>query len=290
MGLSFPQRFQIVRNLPLISASIFSFIFCQNLWAIQEAMVISDRAVVYADEQMSAPVGFIRKGKKIKVGDIARNRAQVYPIIVSGKVAYIRVIDVNTQKESVDANTLVAERFQQGTQKEYHSNYSVSLFNYSTQIKLDEQNGELKNKDPVNWIGAGVRGGVTISPRWDLDLMLNYLSGTAEKETYKVVEFGAGGAARIIDMNRFKLRFVAQFMGIPFTSYALGNDFRVNGFGFTTGAGLSATFRIGKYWGLEGFGGMYYTKLTGFKPPEPYKETNPSFSGTRLGLALNYQF
>ena len=98
MGRLFPLRFQIVRRLPLISALFFSLIFCQNLWAIQDALVIAEQAVIYADEQMSAPVGFVRKGKKIKVGDIPRNRAQVYPIIVSGKIAYIRVIDVNTQK------------------------------------------------------------------------------------------------------------------------------------------------------------------------------------------------
>ena len=286
----FLLRFQIVRKLPLLSALIFSSIFCQDLWAIQDALVISDQAVIYADEQMSAPVGFVRKGKKIKVGDIPRNRAQVYPIIVSGKVAYIRVIDVNTQKESVDSTKLVAERFQRGTIQEYKSNYSLAFFNYSTQINLAEQNDQLKDKDPVTWYGAGIRGGVQFSPRWDLDIMLNYLNGKAERETFRMVEFGVGGAARIVDQNRFQLRLLLQGLLVPFASYAVGDVFRVNGFGFTAGAGLSATYRIGKYWGLEAFGGVYYTKLSGFSPPDPYKEIDPSFVGNRLGLALNYQF
>lgn len=290
MGRLFPLRFQIVRKLPLISALFLSSFFCQNLWAIQDALVVSERAVIYADEQMSAPVGFIRKGKKIKVGDISRNRAQVYPIIVSGKIAYIRVIDVTTQTESVDSTRLVAERFQKGTIQEYKSNYSLSFFNYSTQISLDKPNDKLKDNDPVTWYGAGIRGGVQYTPRWDLDLMLNVLNGKAERETFRMVEFGVGMAARIIDQNRFQLRLLFQGLIVPFASYAVGDVFRVNGYGFTTGAGLSATYRMGKSWGLEAFGGVYYTKLSGFNPPDPYHEIAPSFVGNRLGLALNYQF
>ncbi len=252
--------------------------------------MIAEKAVIYADEQMSAAVGFVRKGKKIKVGDIPRNRAQVYPIIVSGKVAYIRTIDVNTEKESVDSNRLVAERFQKGTQEEHKQNYSLNFFNYSTQIGLNEENGDLKDKDALTWYGAGLRGGLQLSPSWDLDIIFNFLTGKAEEETFRMVEFGAGGALRIIDVGRFKLRLTGQFLAVPFASYALGSEYRVNGYGFSTGAGLSATYRFGKSWGLEAFGGMYYTKLSGFSPPEPDKEINPTFVGSRLGGALNYQF
>lgn len=283
-------RFQLVRKLPRLCVLFTVCIFAPDLWAIQDALVIAERAVIYADEQMSAPVGYVRKGKKIKVGDIPRNRAQVYPIIVSGKVAYIRVNDVNTQKESVDSTRLVAERFQRGTIQEYKSNYSLSFFNYSTQISLDKPNDKVSDKDPVTWYGAGIRGGVQYTSRWDLDLMLNVLNGKAERETFRMVEFGAGMAARIIDQNRFQLRLLLQGLIVPFASYALGDKFRVNGYGFTTGAALSATYRFGKSWGMEAFGGMYYTKLSGFNSPEPYREIAPSFVGNRLGLALNYQF
>ena len=286
MGRFIPLKFQLVRIFIFINA----LNICQNLLAAQDAMVIVDSAIIYADAQMSAPVGFVRKGKKIKVGEIPRNKAQVYPIIVSGKIAYIRVIDVSTEKESVDSPVLVVERFQNVTVDEHKSNYSLSFFNYSTQINLLKENDRLKDGDPVNWYGVSIRGGVQASPRWDFDVLINVMSAKAEREVFRAVEFGLGGAARIIDMNRFKLKLFGQFLVVPFATYALSDDYRVNGYGFSTGGGLSMTLRLGKNFGLEGYGGFYYTKLSGFQPPNPYDEIAPTFIGNRIGAGLNYQF
>lgn len=290
MGRFIPLKFQLVRFFALMGALFISLNFCQDLWAAQDAMVVADKAVIYADEQMSAPVGFVRKNKKIKVGEISRNRAQVYPIVVSGKVAYIRVVDVSTEKESVDSQVLVAERFQKGTQQDFNANYSASVFNYSTQISMQFENDELKDKDAVNWTGVGLRGGGNITEKWDFDVLLNYMNAKAQTEVFRAVEVGFGGAYHIFDKKRFKLKALVQLLGIPWASYSLGDIYRVNGFGFSTGGGLSMSYRLGKHFGLEGFGGFYYTSLSGFKTPDPYEDIAPTFIGTRLGLGLNYEY
>jgi hypothetical protein len=283
-------KFQLLRIFTLSGAIFLSMCCCHNLWASQDAMVIVDDAVIYADEQMSAPVGYVRKGKKVKVGEISRNKSQVYPVIVSGKISYIRVIDVSTEKDSMNSNTLVAERFKKGTIDENINNYSVGLFNYATQINLNLENGKLKDKDPMNWTGLGVRGGTQINPKWDLDVLINYMKTNANNEAFSALEIGLGAAARIFEKSRFTFRFLAQFLLVPFSTYALGEDFRVNGYGFSTGAGLSMTYKLAGSWGLEGYGGFYYTKLSGFKAPTPYRNIEPSFLGSRIGLSLNYQF
>jgi len=290
MEYSFPSKFQLLRIFSRVSLVLITLIYCPYLWAAQDAIVMVDKAVIFADEKMSAPVGFVRKGKKIKVGDVARYKAQVYPIIVSGKIAYIRVLDVSTEKESVDSTVLAAERFQTQTREEQKSNYSVSFFNYSSQVTLSKQNDRLKDKDPVNWYGVSIRGGVEVSPKWDLDIILNVLNAKAEREVFRTVELGIGGALRIFEKSRFSLRALAQFLAVPFTTYAVADDFRVNGYGFSAGAGVSATYRLGKNFGIEGYGGFYYTKLSGFKAPAPYSEISPSFMGTRIGAGINYQF
>jgi hypothetical protein len=290
MTLLFPFELRIVPS-QLVKRLIFLSCFvCHNSWAVQFGIVIPEKAVIYADQQMSAPVGYVSKGKKIKIGEIPRNRAQVYPTIVSGKVAYIRVLDVNTEKESADSSTLVAERFQMATQVKQKSSYSVGFFNYSTQINIAEENDQLKNKDSFNYQGISLKGGIELNPSWDLDIMLNYISGEVGVEVMRAVEFGIGGARRIIQTNRLKVKLTAQALAVPFASYALGEDFRVNGYGYTVGAGINAVYRLGKSYGMELFGGMYYTKLSGFSPPDPYKEIAPAFIGNRLGAALNYQF
>lgn len=290
MEVNIPLKFQLVRIFTLISALFLSLVCCPNLWAAQNAIVASDKAIIYADEQMSAPVGYVKKGKKIKIGDIARNKAQVYPIIVSGKIAYIRALDVSTEKESVDSNVLIAERFQNVTENEHPYNYAVSFFNYSSQIELDKENDELNNKDPVNWYGVSLRGGAEISPKWDFDVIFNLMNAKVEQEVFRAVEIGFGSSLRVYDKGRFKLRAFLQLLAIPYASYSLADEFRVNGYGFTTGGGLNLAHRFGKNFGAELFGGFYYTKLSGFKASVPYNPIAPSFLGSRLGLGLNYQF
>lgn len=285
-----PFKLRPVRNSIFISVVLFSTILSQHLWAAQNAVVTTVKAIIYADEQMSAAVGFVSKGKKVKVGNKARNRAQVYPIIVSGKIAYIRVIDVSTERESEDSRVLVAERFLKSTQVEQKYIYSATLFNFSSQINLDKENDALKDKDSVNWYGVGIRGGSQISPRWDFDVLFNYMTAKVEQEVFRAVEIGIGGSFRIFEKGQFKLRSFVQLLGVPYSSYALGDEFRVNGYGFSTGAGLNSSYRMGQHWGAELFAGFYYTKLTGLKSSAPYNPIAPSFIGSRLGLGVNYQF
>ena len=268
---------------------LVGFLVCQQSWAYQIARVIADKAVVYADEQMTSPVGFVRKGKKIKVGDIPRNRAQVYPIILAGKVAYVRVLDLDTARESTDSDKLVAERFQRNTTEELKTNYALQVFTFASQIELKKDN-DVKGDDALNWTGAGLRGGAQVSPKWDFELMINYLQGKKEEVVFRAVEFGAGGSFRIFDQGRFKAKLFGQLLLIPYATYALGDLFRVNGYGFSTGGGVNLSYRLGKNIGIEGFGGFYYMKLAGFDAPDPYQSIDPSFMGTRLGAGLNYQF
>jgi len=60
-------------------------------YAAQTAYVKSTRAVIYADEDLSSPLGYVRRGRKLRVGDIKRKNDTVLPVIVSGRIAYIEV-------------------------------------------------------------------------------------------------------------------------------------------------------------------------------------------------------
>lgn len=264
--------------------------FCPKLWASQEALVVIDRAVIYADQEMTSPLGFIRKGKKVTIGEIPRNKAQVYPIIVSGKIAYIRALDVTTERESMESPRLVAERFMENAEKKYHTKYVLSYFNYSSQIDLATTNDKLVNKDLVRWDGIGLKGEVLVGKRWDFDILANYMQGKVERESFRAFELGLGVAFRVINHHRFLLRLEAQGLAIPFSNYELAGQFRVNGYGATAGGGVNATYLWGENWGMEAFAGVYYTKTFGYKVPAPYSNISPSFYGNRIGLGLNYSY
>jgi hypothetical protein len=58
---------------------------------------------------MTSIIGYIRKGKKVRVGEVAKNKGRILPIVVNGRVAYITISDLNI---STDIKTLqtVTER------------------------------------------------------------------------------------------------------------------------------------------------------------------------------------
>lgn len=290
MGSVSPLKFQQVRFGLQRFLALCLICFCPFLWAAQDAIVISDEALVFADELMTSPVGYVRKGKKIRIGNIPRNRAQVYPIVVSGKVAYIRALDVSTQRQSMSNNLLVAERFQRGTQDEKKYNYTLSFFNYASQITLNLENDNIQDKDAVNWTGLSLQGGVQVAGRNDLDFYINYMRAQESKEVFQAVEFGGGWSFRMLEQKRFQLKLFTQLLAVPFASYALDDLFRVNGYGFSSGAGLSGKYRLGSNWAIDAHAGFFYTKLFGFGSPAPYNSIEPSFMGTRLGLGMSYQY
>jgi len=71
--------------------------FCIASFAVSAARVAvvnSERATIFSDLTMDSPIGFVRGGKVIKVGEKARMKGTIVPIIVSGRIAYIQVKDL----------------------------------------------------------------------------------------------------------------------------------------------------------------------------------------------------
>lgn len=281
------QRFPLAGAICFLLTLVF---YCPQLLASQPAMVLVDRAIIYADKEMTSPIGYIARGKKITVGEIPRNKAQVYPIVVSGKIAYVRVIDVTTEKASMDTNTLTAERFMKSTKSVPDSKFVLGYYSFASIINLSQKNGEVKSKDPVIWHGLTIRGEIMFKNIVDFQIVTNVMQAKEKEETVRAVEFGIGGALRFIDTKKFVARLEGQALAIPFSSYELGNQFRVNSYGLTFGGGLNLTYFFNKNWGTEAFGGAYYTRLLAFDAPLPYRDFSASFTGGRFGLAVNYLY
>ena len=278
-----------LHRVAFIAISLCLLILSPLTMAAQNALISVDRAVIYADQKMSAPIGFLRRGKSVRIGEIPKNKAQVYPIIISGKVAYIRALDVDVvaQKKGAEFQT---ERFQKNTEAEHSSNYSISFVRFASQISLEKDNGGLKDKDNFDFSGISLYGEAAVSNRFDIDIILNYLEGKNGDEVFRIVEVGGGPAFRILDTHRLKLRWFAHLLLIPFTNYAYGDKFRMNSFGVSGGSGLKFDFYFAENWAVEFTGGVFYTKLLEFDAPKNYQSISPSFMGTRTSIGLNYRF
>ena len=83
----------------MASLLLFFILLPPNVQAAQYGLVSAAKAVIYADVQMQAPIGFLKRGKKVLVGEVSRGIGQVLPIVVSGKLAYIQKEDLYLEKD-----------------------------------------------------------------------------------------------------------------------------------------------------------------------------------------------
>jgi hypothetical protein len=92
-----------------------------NLYAAQAAIVKARKAIVYADTDMKIPLGYVRQGKKIKVGNVSREHNMLLPIVISGKIGYIKVDDLilkDFDKEEVTDRKDILDRYQVNLEEE----------------------------------------------------------------------------------------------------------------------------------------------------------------------------
>jgi hypothetical protein len=79
---------------------IFIFVFSLTSHAAGRRVVVTvPNAVVYSDLNMNSPIGRIPLGKFIRVGKVKRKYSTVVPIIVAGRVAYIKDSDITDYKK-----------------------------------------------------------------------------------------------------------------------------------------------------------------------------------------------
>lgn len=68
--------------------------------ATYTARITAAKAVVYADENMLSPLGYIANGKAIRVGNPRRMNKDLVPLIVQGRLAFIEIKDIRYEDSS----------------------------------------------------------------------------------------------------------------------------------------------------------------------------------------------
>ena len=85
--------------LKFFSGLILLLITVQPVLAAQWAIVKKEKAIIYADLRKTTPLGFVRQGKRVRVGEVGRSKGTLLPIIVSGRVGYIKITDLYLSRE-----------------------------------------------------------------------------------------------------------------------------------------------------------------------------------------------
>jgi hypothetical protein len=152
LGFSFAWKFQ---GMPLIIIKMLKkfyslilcilFIFVTPIFAMSEiktethesqmgyhrARITAPKAIVYADEILSTPMGYIAIDKVIFVGNPRKQNPDLFPTLIYGRVAYIEGKNFKFEDENVDSYNA-----KKGISREHN----VDIMIAKTDEKLSENN------------------------------------------------------------------------------------------------------------------------------------------------------
>ena len=136
-----------MKNMKTFFYGIGVLFFLLNYsYGSQKVVVTSTKALIYADKELALPIGYVSFGKQIVVGEVARKGGSILPIIVSGKVAYIKVTDISSLKGKKESSLTryydadediidyeMAKRIQKDLSKNNYINTAYGFFDPGSQ-------------------------------------------------------------------------------------------------------------------------------------------------------------
>ena len=94
---------------PLKAGVDFDSLPSDQLSVSHSARVTVTRAVVYSDENLSSPLGYISKDKLITVGNPRKKNPEIIPLVVAGHLAFIEAKNIIFENETKDKHAVVRE-------------------------------------------------------------------------------------------------------------------------------------------------------------------------------------
>lgn len=246
--------------------------------------------MIWADVQRSAPLGYVAKGKVVTVGEVPRNKNQVVPIAVSGRVGYIAMEDLSFEdnvKTSPEERRY--ERFKDVATKRHGDQIVMSVTGFNATESKDSTAGRIGEN--WNFIGGSLKGEApTATPRVAVIFIGDYLYAENRPETFRVFQLSLGVSFLVLDTRYLKLKVEAAGTAVPYVQYESDPLFTLNGYGLGGLAQGVLDLYFGDNWGLEVSAGLQAIKLYGIDRPEPFKDFSPLFTGTRWSGGILYRF
>ena len=282
-----------------------------KLWATQIAIVDSLRAVIYADLERESPIGYVRKGKELLVGNVKRRNGTMLPVMVNGQVAWIKVVDIYlpSEKRSYDDPRTISEHeflMDEDIKDPLDENNYLSLKISPSTLSIS---GEASILD-VNSSTISSESLVTdLDSATEIDLLYEH------KNPYHVIHWGVGltyfkGTLDELQMESIFLKGGLTWVPLRtslinfeiYSNLVLSGDFRIisqgvgeykaNLFGLDYGAlvRLFPESRIGVFAGIGGSLYRLSNVPTVVLPNETQSVDLSSLAGTKVEFGINYKF
>ncbi len=262
-------------------------------FAAQWAVVTVEKATVFSDVQMSSVIGFISRGKKIRVGEVPKNRGRLLPVIINKKIAYIQVDDIAITANK-DAIYSATKRIQSKMEEKVDEKKLAIYFgtNYSNfDFETAERNEQSYSTLMIN---LGFRGYYRkLGDKTGLRSSLNYHTGSKDDEELSWVGISVDYTWPALTSKLYDMMFFVGGTVAPYVAYKVEDLFEITGTGFGAQAGVDMKFDLPGAWSFNVDGSYSIMKVLEMNLPDnAYYGTsiNPLINSIGTSVAITYEY
>lgn len=136
-------------------AIFLGLILGKYAYAAQWAVISVDKAVIYSDMKMESSIGYLKRGKKIRVGEIPKNRGRLLPVLLGKRVGYVRIKDIELASGKKNMSHLVKRYRDKREEITYKRRYGLGV-SMAYSLGQNEFNG-LNEDGSKFFYGAAIR-------------------------------------------------------------------------------------------------------------------------------------
>jgi hypothetical protein len=256
---------------------------------VQWAIVTSEQAYIYADQDRTSPIGYVSKGKKFKVGSIPRNNGTMLPLIVSGRVAYIKIVDIATSYDKFLLE-LPSDRYVRIQKPQmYEKDVTFYMHTFSSNLETGQYDANVADEKGANFFGMTIQGLVALEVDWFLGTSFTIEKTEVETQSLSNIYINLDSLYKFTNRYRYYVGTMFTVGFSPNSRLTVDNAFKLSGqsFQFLTG------FQFGYLLDKTSFKldlGYRFQAFSNYDVPDTLEEFRPVISGPHIGfgVAINY--
>jgi hypothetical protein len=256
--------------------------------AAQDALIMKERAIIYADIHRKHPIGYVRQWQRVRVGTVARAGGTVMPVAISkNRIGYISVDDFSIGRDSYSISNINKQLDQSSEDRPLKNNLQLSFDNFFAEASISDSFFGTSLLE-INYLGFSGYYNFFYNNKFDFTLGASILSASAAdgaKISHMIIKPGIEYKLPSW-LDRWQFSAQAHF-GFSPVSKLSSTVFNQSGMAYGADAGLSAKYALTRRAWLSTSLGYQYLQFSGFDLPNNLGEFNLTQTGVLFSMALN---
>lgn len=258
-----------------------------SLFAAQDAIIRSEHAIIYADIEMTAPIGYVSQGKKVRIGNTTKTLNRLYPIVVNNKIAYIKKEDLTLKSE---ATMNLKTRFKEGKYVYKNNSYGLGLIGTMTSINFSLTHDKMKNEN-LNFMGITANKTQTLRKNSHYEsYYLNYKKAESTTQHFSELALAYERSWLVFESDIINVKPKLGASISPYVNYEIPGIFSKRAYGFGAYLGLDLSKMVSRNFESVFSTSYSYSRYMGLDLPAPYPSTSATLMGFDFSMRLQYFF